>query len=169
MGICTRGGSLKGGKFPHTKKAPFKLSQGGPSELDRRVQQQGLRRQNRENSPQKSLQNSPFKHRSNLHTTAHSRQWGQGTRLRLGCQIPQRGPGQWLSARQWPPKAAKSVGAPDVELEAIVTTKAGESEAEDKKSYLILSQTQRWQLPPGCEQAQVTSHILLGDEQLRCS
>ena len=102
MGICTRGGSLKGGKFPHTKKAPFKLSQGGPSELDRRVQQQRLRRQNRENLPQKSLQNSPFKHRSNLHTTAHSRQWGQSTRLRLGCQIPQRGPGQWLSARQWP-------------------------------------------------------------------
>ena len=85
MGICTRGGSLKGGKFPHTKKAPFKLSQGGPSELDRRVQQQRLRRQNRENLPQKSLQNSPFKHRSNLHTTAHSRQWGQSTRLRLGC------------------------------------------------------------------------------------
>ena len=59
-------------------------------------------------------------------------------------------------------KSAKSVGAPAVELEAIVTAKAGESEAEDKKSYLILSQTQRWQLPPGCKQAQVTAHTLLG-------
>ena len=41
---------------------------------------------------------------------------------------------QWLSAHQWPPKAAKPVGAPAVKLEATVTARAGENEAVDKKS-----------------------------------
>lgn len=38
----------------------------------------GLRRQSRENSTQKSLLNSTSQPRSNLHTSANSRGWGQG-------------------------------------------------------------------------------------------